>query len=47
MSSRTFLIGIGAAGNKAAIEEVKSDVVMEEDMFLINTTGRNIQEEYK
>lgn len=47
MSSRTFLIGIGAAGNKAAIEAVKSGVVMEEDMFLINTTGRDIPEEYK
>lgn len=47
MSSRTFLIGIGAAGNKAVIETVKSGVILEEDMFLINTTGRDIPENYK
>ena len=47
MSSRTFLIGIGAAGNKAVIDTVNAGVVLEEDMFLINTTGRDIPENYK
>ena len=47
MSSRTFLIGIGAAGNKAVIETVKAGVVAGDDMFLINTTGRDIPESYK
>ena len=43
----TKLIGIGAAGNKAAICAVKNNVVDMEDTLLINSTLKDIPYDYK
>jgi cell division GTPase FtsZ len=41
------VIGIGAAGNKAAIHLVMKGVVKERDILLINSTLRDIPEDYR
>ena len=41
------LFGIGAAGNKAAIEALEQRVINEENVKLINTTTKDIPEKYK
>ena len=41
------LFGIGAAGNKAAIEAIEERVIKKENVKLINTTTKDIQEQYK
>lgn len=41
------LFGIGAAGNKAAIEALETRVIKEENVKLINTTTKDIPEKYK
>lgn len=41
------VIGIGAAGNKAAIELIKENVVKENDVLLLNSTLRDVPVEYK
>ena len=41
------VIGIGAGGNKATIELVKQGVVNAQDVILINSTMRDIPEEYR
>lgn len=41
------LFGIGAAGNKAAIEALEGKVINEENVKLINTTTKDIPERYK
>lgn len=41
------LFGIGAAGNKAAIEALEERVIAEENVKLINTTAKDIPEKYK
>ena len=43
---RTRIIGIGAAGNKAAISAVESDVDKLENIFLINSTLKDIPKDY-
>lgn len=40
------LIGIGAAGNKAAIKAIESNIFSKEDVRLMNTTDRDINHEY-
>ena len=47
MLIRTKVIGIGQAGNKAAIMAVDKGVIRKEDCLLINTTSRDIPTEYK
>ena len=42
-----FLFGIGAAGNKAAIEALETRVIKEDNVKLINTTVKDIPEKYK
>ena len=42
-----MLFGIGAAGNKAAIEAFETRVIAEENVRLINTTTKDIPEKYK
>lgn len=41
------LFGIGAAGNKAAINSIEKGIVSRDDVYLINTTTKDIPEEYK
>lgn len=41
------LIGIGAAGNKAAINAVENNVISMENVMLINSTLRDIPADYK
>ena len=41
------LIGIGAAGNKAAINAVENKVIAIENVMLINSTLRDIPADYK
>lgn len=41
------LFGIGAAGNKAAIEAIEERVIKKENVKLINTTTKDIPEQYK
>ena len=41
------LFGIGAAGNKAAIEALETRVINEDNVKLINTTVKDIPEKYK
>ena len=47
MLIRTKVIGIGQAGNKAAIMAVDKGVIRKEDCLLVNTTSRDIPTEYK
>lgn len=42
-----MLFGIGAAGNKAAIEALEERVINEENVKLINTTVKDIPDKYK
>ena len=42
-----MLFGIGAAGNKAAIEALETRVISEENVKLINTTVKDIPDKYK
>lgn len=42
-----MLFGVGAAGNKAAIEAVETRVINDEYVKLINTTVKDIPEKYK
>ena len=42
-----MLFGIGAAGNKAAIEALEQRVIDEANVKLINTTTKDIPEKYK
>lgn len=42
-----MLFGVGAAGNKAAIEAVETRVIPDENVKLINTTMKDIPEKYK
>lgn len=46
MSNYRF-IGIGAAGNKGAIELIESGVASKEDVLLLNTTMRDVDPKYK
>ena len=41
------LFGIGAAGNKAAIEALETRIINEKNVKLINTTVKDIPEKYK
>lgn len=41
------LFGIGAAGNKAAIEAIETRVINEDNVKLINTTVKDIPDKYK
>ena len=41
------LIGIGAAGNKAAINAVENNVISIDNVMLINSTLRDIPADYK
>ena len=47
MSLKCQVIGIGAGGNKAAIELVSQGVVNHQDILLINSTLKDIPEEYR
>ena len=38
------LIGIGAAGNKAAMQAIENGVFNREDVLLINTTRKDMKE---
>lgn len=42
-----LLIGIGAAGNKAAINAIEKGVVLQDDVMLINSTLADIPAKYK
>lgn len=42
-----MLFGLGAAGNKAAIEAIETRVISEDKVKLINTTTKDIPEKYK
>ena len=42
-----MLFGIGAAGNKAAIEAIETRVINEDNVKLINTTVKDIPDKYK
>ena len=44
---RALIIGVGAAGNKAAIDLMQNNVVAKEDVILINSTLRDVPEEYR
>lgn len=41
------IIGIGAAGNKAAIRAVAAQIVTEKDVLLLNTSAQDISADYK
>lgn len=43
----TMIFGVGAAGNKAVIELLKEGIVSEERVKLLNTTSKDIPDEYK
>lgn len=43
----TKIIGIGAAGNKAAIAAVEDNVVKTDDVLIINSTKKDIPADYK
>lgn len=43
---KTQVIGIGAAGNKAAMELIKSNVVPLKNVLLVNSTSKDIPEEF-
>lgn len=45
-SMKFKIIGIGAAGNKAALGLLENDVVNKEDILLINSTKKDIPEDY-
>ena len=47
MSLKTKVIGIGAAGNKAAINVIESGVLDRKDVLLLNTTRKDIPTEYQ
>ena len=47
MSLKCKVIGIGQAGNKAAIQLVKDNVLDRNSVMLLNTTMRDIPEEYR
>ena len=47
MSLKTKVIGIGAAGNKAAISVIESGVLDRSDVLLLNTTRKDIPIEYQ
>ena len=41
------IIGIGAAGNKASINLIEKGIIGKENIHLLNTTLKDIPEEYK
>lgn len=43
---RTRLIGVGAAGNKAAISAIVNGIVDEEDVLLVNSTLKDIPKDF-
>ena len=43
---KTKLIGIGAAGNKAAIKAIESGVFTKDNVRLMNTTDRDVNHNY-
>lgn len=47
MTEKTLLIGIGACGNKAAIDAIECGVIDREDVVLANTTLKDVPEKYK
>lgn len=47
MRTRGKLIGIGAAGNKAAIEAIKEGVIERSQVILLNSTLKDIPSEYE
>ena len=47
MSLKIKVIGIGAAGNKAAIQLVESGILKNTDVLLLNSTLRDIPDQYK
>lgn len=47
MSLKTKVIGIGAAGNKAAISVIENGVLGRQDVLLLNTTRKDIPQEYQ
>ncbi len=47
MSLKIKLIGIGAAGNKAAIQVVKSGILKDTEVLLLNSTLKDVPDEYR
>lgn len=47
MKMKTFLLGIGAAGNKAAIAAIEDKIIDSKYVRLVNTTSKDIPDEYK
>lgn len=47
MAMETILFGVGAAGNKAAITVLKLGILPEQRIKLLNTTTKDIPDEYK
>lgn len=44
---KTLLIGIGAAGNKAAMTAITEGIVKEEDVIIINSTSKDFPNQFK
>ena len=44
---KTLLIGVGAAGNKAALTVINGQKITTEDVLLINSTNKDIPKEFK
>ena len=44
---RALIIGVGAAGNKAAIDLIENNVVPKEDTILVNSTLKDVPQEYR
>ena len=47
MSLSTVIIGVGAAGNKAAIQVLKDNIMSKSQVLLLNSTIRDVPEDYK
>lgn len=47
MSLSTVIIGVGAAGNKAAIQVLKDNIMDKSQILLLNSTIRDVPEDYK
>lgn len=43
---KTLLVGIGAAGNKAAVQAVANGIVSENDVIIINSTSKDFPKEF-
>lgn len=47
ITMKTFLVGVGAAGNKAVLSAVETGVVNVDDTMIVNTTSKDFPKEYE